>query len=226
MFPTALVANLCSVPCKTLHVGGPVVVLFLPPFSRDPITDRRSEFFVNVHSVEMKDSRRRSRSPKYGGSAGGSDWYDSNGRNSSAMGDGHEEGYRLHVADLHTKGRIEIIKSSLTFSQVTIQLNHARDPEAFEPIACFWFRPPKGTSRRPLASSDLSERFGWRGRLPASPSLCISTRTTRRRPARWPTALIFKPGTYFAIVCAYSSQLLLKLTIYMDILNAASVLTI
>ena len=59
---------------------------------------------VNADSVEMKDSRRRSRSPKYSGSAGaGSDWYDSNGRNSSAMGDGHEEGYRLHVADLHTK---------------------------------------------------------------------------------------------------------------------------
>ena len=82
-----------------------------------PLPERESELFVNADSVEMKDSRRRSRSPKYGGSAGGSDWYDSNGRNSSAMGDGHEEGYRLHVADLHTKGRIEPKFSS--FTQVT-----------------------------------------------------------------------------------------------------------
>lgn len=90
----------------------------------------------------MKDSsRRRSRSPKYGGTAGGSDWYDSNGRNSSAMGDGHEEGYRLHVADLHTKARMKSTFLYLFDSDITTELTRGR---GFESISCFCLGHQKG----------------------------------------------------------------------------------
>lgn len=103
MFPAAMVAKLGA--STISHLNN------VAPSGRrsgvgPPLPERESELFVNADSVEMKDSRRRSRSPKYSGT-GGSDWYDSNGRNSSAMGDGHEEGYRLHVADLHTKARAD-----------------------------------------------------------------------------------------------------------------------
>ena len=93
--------------------------------------------------------------------------------------------------------REEAIQS---FSYSFIHFPLTRDRWGFEFITCCQFRPPNGTSRRPLASLGLSERFGWRGRPPASPSSFTSTRTTLRRRLRWPTGPIFNPGTYLDIV--------------------------